>query len=150
MIRGIKTSGRWLLSVVLMIVISVVLTAALNVWAADSPEIHHGVFAEAPYAQEDLTAVVNYKYQAPLIAGGSYVSTTEYCTMEAVLISFDGGTSYATDRGGCIYIQTVITGLSAGDIVEVDNDYFYNDGSGYYSYWDQAVYWIEVGDYTHN
>ncbi|MDD4923415.1 MAG: right-handed parallel beta-helix repeat-containing protein [Dehalococcoidales bacterium] len=40
MIRCIKTSGRWLLSVVLMLVISVALTAALNVWAAVPQDIY--------------------------------------------------------------------------------------------------------------
>ena len=40
MIRGIETSGRWLLSIILMLLFSVSLTAALNVWAAVPQEIY--------------------------------------------------------------------------------------------------------------
>ena len=117
--------------------------------AAATPTLNHGTFGGAPYARVDANAVAAYKGEAASISAGGYVSDTEYHTMEAVLVSFDGHATYATDRGGCIYIQTVITGLEAGDIVEVDNNYLYDDGSGYYSFWDQSAYWVEIGDYTH-
>jgi parallel beta-helix repeat protein len=115
-----------------------------------SSAVNHGGFGGPPYALVDPNAVNSYKAQAALIAAGGYISDEQYLTMEATLVSSDGGTTYMTDRGGCIYTQTVITGLQAGDIVEVDNNYFYNDGSGYYSYWDQDPYWVLINPYTHN
>ena len=114
-----------------------------------STTINHGSFGGAPYAKVDAGAVASFKDQCELIGAGGYASDYEYKTLEATLISFDGNT-YVTDRGGCIYIQTVITGLEAGDIVEVDNNYYYDDGTGYSSYWDQAPYWVLISPYTHN
>jgi hypothetical protein len=134
---------------VLALVLGLSLIMAAPAVAATTPAINHGTFGGAPYARVDASVVAAYKTEATAISAGGYVSDTEYYTMEATLISFDGGSTYATDRGGCIYIQTVISGLEAGDIVEVDNNYLYNDGSGYYSYWDQPPYWVEIGDYTH-
>lgn len=113
------------------------------------PVVAHGSFGGAPYARPDAGAVSAYKAEAAAIAAGGYTSDYEYKTLEAVLISFDGHSTYVTDRGGCIYILTVITGLEAGDIVHVDNDYFYNDGTGYASFWNQDPYWIEINPYTH-
>lgn len=117
--------------------------------AADVPTIYHGTFGGAPYALVDENAVAAFKAESTNIESGSYASDTEYHTMEAMLITYDGK-NYVTDRGGCIYIQTVINGLQADDIVEVDNNSFYDDGTGYYSYWDQAPYWVKIGDYDHN
>jgi parallel beta-helix repeat protein len=134
---------------VLVLALSFSLITAVPAGAATTPTINHGTFGGAPYAKVDASAVAAYKTEAASISAGGYVSDIEYHTMEAMLISFDHGSTYATDRGGCIYIQTVITGLEAGDIVEVDNDYLYDDGSGYYSYLDQAPYWVKVGNYTH-
>ncbi|AKG53672.1 hypothetical protein DGWBC_1011 [Dehalogenimonas sp. WBC-2] len=118
--------------------------------AAATPAINYGIFRGAPYDLDNINAVAAYKAEAATIAAGGYVSDTDYLTLEATLISFDGGATYVTDRGGCIYIQTVITGLEVGDIVEVDNNSFYNDGSGYDSYWDQDPYWVQIGDYSHS
>ncbi len=112
--------------------------------------INHGVFGGAPYAKVDAAAVAAFKAEAGSIAAGGYVSDTEYQGLDACLISFDNHSTYATDRGGCIYILTTVTGLQAGDIVMVDNNYFYNDGTGHASYWDQAAYWVLIGTYTHN
>jgi hypothetical protein len=111
--------------------------------------IEHGSFNGPPYALVDPNAVQYYKDEAGEIAAGGYTSDYEYKTLEATLISFDGS-NYVTDRGGCIYVQSVVTGLQAGDIVEVDNNYFYDDGTGYYSYWDQAPYWVLIDPYTPN
>ncbi|MCC6963892.1 MAG: T9SS type A sorting domain-containing protein [candidate division Zixibacteria bacterium] len=117
---------------------------------AAATAIYHGEFGGAPYAKVDAGAVAAFKAEAALIGAGGYTSDTEYRGLDACLISFDNGSTYATDRGGCIYIQTVVTGLQAGDIVYVDNNYFYDDGTGYYSYWDQAPYWVLINPYTHN
>ena len=130
-------------------------SAAINAMRGegDTPKvsaIYHGGFGGAPYHKVDASAVNYYKTQAALIAAGGYVTDEQYLTMEATLVSSDGGSTYLADRGGCIYTQTVITGLQTGDIVEVHNNYFYNDGSGFYSYWDQATYWVLISAYTHN
>lgn len=115
----------------------------------DDPIINHGTFGNAPYALVDPAAVAAYQAEAGLIAAGGYASDVSYLTLEACLISFDNHSSYVTDRGGCIYIQSVITGLVAGDVIEVDNDYWYDDGAGYSSYWNQVPYWLLVSSYTH-
>ncbi len=112
--------------------------------------INHGTFGGAPYHRVDASAVSAYKTEAGLIGAGGYISDEDYMSLEATLISTDGHASYLTTVGGCIYIQSVVTGLQAGDIVEVDNNYFYDDGSGYASFWDQAPYWVLINPYSHN
>jgi len=111
------------------------------------PEIFHGTFGEAPHLRVDSNAVTAYKAESLEIQVAGYVSDTSFYTMESTIVSTGGVYDYS--KGGYIYTQTVVTGLQAGDIVEVDNNQFYNDGTGYYSYWDQAPYWILIGDYTH-
>jgi hypothetical protein len=135
------------------LLIAVMVFAALpagEVKAQTTPIINHGTFGGAPYALEDANAVADFKDESLAIEAGGYISDTEYLTMEAMLISFDGHTTYVTDRGGCIYIQTVITGLQEGDIVEVNNDMLYDEGDGFYSFYDAPPYWLEIGDYTHS
>lgn len=147
--------GKRLLLISISLIMAVAMLFAMQpTYAAkadDIPAINHGVFGGAPYALEDSGAVSEYKDESLLIQSGGYVSDIEYQTMEAVLISDDDHASYMTDRGGCIYIQSVITGLHAGDIVEVKNDYFYAEAEDqvYESFWDQDPYWLEIGDYTH-
>ena len=116
----------------------------------DLTAINNGTFGGAPYARDDAAAVNHYKAQATSIGAGGYTSDIDYRTLESAIISFDNHSTYVTDRGGCIYIQTVLTGLVAGDIIEVDNNYFYDDGTGYASFWDQVPYWLLVSTYTHN
>ncbi len=111
------------------------------------PEIFHGTFGEAPHLRVDSNAVTAYKAESLEIQVAGYVSDTSFYTMESTIVSTGGVYDYS--KGGYIYTQTVVTGLQAGDIVEVDNDQLYNDGTGYYSYWNQAPYWILIGDYTH-
>ncbi|MBK7142642.1 MAG: T9SS type A sorting domain-containing protein [bacterium] len=112
--------------------------------------INHGTFGAAPYHRVDAAAVSSFKAEAALIAAGGYTSDVAFQSMDASLISNDGHSTYLTSVGGCIYIQSVVTGLQAGDIVEVDNNYFYDNGTGYASYWDQAPYWVLISPYTHN
>ncbi len=118
--------------------------------ASAAVAINHGTFGAAPYHRVDAAAVTAYKNEAGLIGAGGYTSDVAFQSLDATLISVDGHATYLTTVGGCIYIQTVITGLQAGDIVEVDNNYFYDDGTGYASYWDQAPYWVLISPYTHN
>lgn len=145
-----QTSKKNLIFAVLLVLGLLAASVPGEASSAEAPIISHGTFGGAPYALEDENAVAAYKNEALAIQQGSYISDSEFQTMEAVLISFDGHTTYATDRGGCIYIQTVINGLQEGDVVQVDNNYFYDDGTGYSSFWDQAPYWIQIGEYTHN
>jgi len=145
-----QTSKKNLIIAVLLVLGLLFASVPGEVSSAETPIISHGTFGGAPYALEDASAVAAYKDESLAIQQGSYISDTEFQTMEAVLISFDGHTTNETDRGGCIYIQTVVNGLEEGDIVQVDNNYFYDDGTGYYSFWDQDPYWIQIGEYTHN
>ncbi len=146
-----KVQSKFIKAFGALLVVAMLFAAlpAGNAKAQTTPTISHGTFGGAPYALVDPNVVNDFKNESLAIELGGYSSDTEYLTMEATLISFDGHSTYVTDRGGCIYILTVINGLEAGDIVEIDNNSLYNDGSGYYSFWDQSPYWLQIGDYTH-
>ena len=75
----------------------------------DLTAINNGTFGGAPYARDDAAAVNYFKAQATAIGAGGYTSDVDYRTLESAIISFDNHGSYVRDRGGCIFIQTVLT-----------------------------------------
>ena len=117
----------------------------LVVGVAQAVSINHGSFGGPNHAVDpgDSTNVDFYKSTNSSIEGGGFTSIVEYKTMEATHISPDWLV------GGDIYVTSAVDSLQAGDIVEIDNDYLYDEGTGFYSYWDQDPYWVEIGSYTH-
>lgn len=106
--------------------------------------INHGIFGEASHKLVSSTAANNYKANADAIGDGTFVSTTLFTPEQVTLLNPD------LTSGGEIYVVTTITGLLAGDIVKIDNNYLYNAGGGFASYWDQSPYWLKVQSYTHS
>jgi len=106
--------------------------------------INHGMFGEASHKLVSATAAANYKANAQAIGEGTFVSTTVFTPEQVTLLNPD------LTSGGALYVVTTITGLLAGDIVKIDNNYLYDAGGGFVSYWDQAPYWLKVQNYTHS
>ncbi len=131
-------------------VVAVVLVCLCGVAAAD-PVVHTGVFA-GPH-HDDAGGAAFFKSKADEIAAGGFTDQTTFSVFESSH-TYDPaapGAGYGAGTGGDVYVVTTVTGLSAGDIVGIDNDYYsrLDQADPYVSFWNQDPYWVEMGDYTH-
>ncbi len=119
-----------------------ILLATTSISLAD---INLGTFGDVHH--DIAGGAVSYKDKAGQIEVGTFVSETNF--MPAAACHWPNP---PYNLGGDIYTVSTISGLRAGDIVKVDNDYLWRASASdpFESYWNQAPYWVLIGDYTHN
>lgn len=128
-----------------LLTICAVVTIILAVSGAANATVvfNTGTFADVHHS--DAGGSVSYMNTADNIEAGTHVNQSEFLPEE----SAHWGDGYL--EGGDIYIVSVVSSLTAGDIVKVDNDYLDRTSSSlpYESFWDPDPYWVSIGDYTH-